>query len=951
LVFDAFISYSHAADGQLAPALQRAIERLARPWYRSRALRVFRDESALSANPHLWLSIQTALNESEWFVLLASPDAVASDWVTRELDQWLATKSPDRILVVLTDGTWGWEPNARASIGSAVPGPMQHAFSEEPRLLDLRWARSETDLDLRNSRFRDAVAQLAAPVHGIAKDELESEDIRLHRRARRLARGGTSVLVLLLVLAVFLGGVALQQRGSAQHQASLARRETDAARRAATGSLARGLAAESLNALHDGQPDVAQLLAVEAYRTEPSVYSRSSLLQTAVDQPALAVQLHGLTNGPDTIALSVDGGIVAAESGSEIRLWDRRSGQLLARPPKGLGAGSLTFADRGRLLLSNLYNPSGRLGIWDVSRGRLLKSLPVSFPWAVSADTKTAAEFDASSGLLELFDLETGESLRSIRTGQTGPLAMSADGTTVTALSTATAPASHQVVVGVRAWTVATGREIGPGCSATSAESPLSPSILVDDVTVAIVTADPFSTSATRGDVLRCDLPTGSVTSRAFALHSDQQVGGISPEAGVVALRSSDGTIQLDDPTTGNVIDGSIDAPLTERMALPTVAFSADGRWFTATGSGGDVRVWRTGSDSPLGQQLDLGSNFEPRHDLHQTPAGQVIGITHNGDVVDVDTHQPLGRIPDASLTTVSPDGHLLAGTGSGGLVVVDLRRHTSAAISADRLACKQPDAIGIAPDDKTLVLSCIATVAPSVGGSGSNARELVQTVDISSSPWRPSRPIEAPVWAGVLTFSPDGHVLAAGAGGGAGAGLQLFDVRGTRLRPRATLAGYGNDVAFRPDSRGLFWSHDGRIDLVSLARTAVRVTAFAPPTGNPSSSISLSRDGSLLAASDGNQIRLWDTNTRLVLGDILGPSNPSCCTTLALSSQSVTAIGGTPNFTNAANGDLILIRFDFDPNDLTRHACTRANRNLTRTEWTQFIGPSRYHRQCPNLP
>ncbi len=56
MAFDAFTSYSHAADGQLAPALQRAIQRLAKPWYRARALRVFRDESALSANPHLWSS-------------------------------------------------------------------------------------------------------------------------------------------------------------------------------------------------------------------------------------------------------------------------------------------------------------------------------------------------------------------------------------------------------------------------------------------------------------------------------------------------------------------------------------------------------------------------------------------------------------------------------------------------------------------------------------------------------------------------------------------------------------------------------------------------------------------------------------------------------------------------------------------------------------------------------
>ena len=35
-----FISYSHAVDGELAPAVQLALHRFARPWYRLRAIRV-----------------------------------------------------------------------------------------------------------------------------------------------------------------------------------------------------------------------------------------------------------------------------------------------------------------------------------------------------------------------------------------------------------------------------------------------------------------------------------------------------------------------------------------------------------------------------------------------------------------------------------------------------------------------------------------------------------------------------------------------------------------------------------------------------------------------------------------------------------------------------------------------------------------------------------------------
>src|SRR5215467_11695034 len=203
MVYDAFVSYSHAADGRLAPALQRGMQRLAKPWFRLRALSVFRDESALSANPHLWSSIATALDDSAWFVLLASPDAASSDWVNRELTYWLAHKPADRILLVVTDGTWKWDGTHLD--GTAVLPALRELFTDEPRHVDLRWAHEAEDVDLRNSRFRDAVAQLAAPMHGVPKDVLESEDVRLHRRARRTARAAAATLALLTAIAVLFG--------------------------------------------------------------------------------------------------------------------------------------------------------------------------------------------------------------------------------------------------------------------------------------------------------------------------------------------------------------------------------------------------------------------------------------------------------------------------------------------------------------------------------------------------------------------------------------------------------------------------------------------------------------------------------------------------------------------------------------------------------------------------
>src|SRR3954469_886351 len=87
--YDAFISYSRAVDGKLAPALQRGLQRFAKPWYRMRALRVFRDDASLSASPDLWGSIQQALDGSRYFILLASPAAAQSPWVAKEAEHWI----------------------------------------------------------------------------------------------------------------------------------------------------------------------------------------------------------------------------------------------------------------------------------------------------------------------------------------------------------------------------------------------------------------------------------------------------------------------------------------------------------------------------------------------------------------------------------------------------------------------------------------------------------------------------------------------------------------------------------------------------------------------------------------------------------------------------------------------------------------------------------------------
>jgi WD40 repeat protein len=350
--FDGFISYSHAADGQLAPAVQRGLHRLAKPWHRRRALWIFRDQTGLSVTPALWSSIQKALDGSEFFVLLASPEAARSPWVNREVEHWLATKSTDRILPVVTDGTWEWDPAAQDFTGdsTAVPEALRGVFTEEPLYLDLRWARHDQHLTLRHSRFRDAIAQLAAPMHGVSKDELEGEDVRQHRRAGRLRVAAVALLLGSTVLASVAGALAMrnaaaatasaqealrqqrvaaEQRGSAEHFAGEARRQEDVARRQLELAKTAGAEAERQEELAERQKGLADQASAEATRQ----------LGNAARAAARARQQERLARRQ---------GALAAESAQQARRQERRAKEQehLTRRQERLAAEAAADAQR-----------------------------------------------------------------------------------------------------------------------------------------------------------------------------------------------------------------------------------------------------------------------------------------------------------------------------------------------------------------------------------------------------------------------------------------------------------------------------------------------------------------------------------------------------------------------------------------------------------------------------
>lgn len=202
--YDAFISYSHAKDKPVAAALQAVLQKLGKPWYRRRALHVFRDDTTLSAAPELWPAIEQALANSRYFIAIASPQFAASKWCAKEIDYWLEHKSIDTMLIAVTGGDLAWSNEAGDFVWSdttPLPATLKARFRGEPKWIDLRPHREAPNV--RDPHLVERGADLAAAIHGIPKDDLLSQELLQQRRAVALAWTTATVLLLFASVAAW----------------------------------------------------------------------------------------------------------------------------------------------------------------------------------------------------------------------------------------------------------------------------------------------------------------------------------------------------------------------------------------------------------------------------------------------------------------------------------------------------------------------------------------------------------------------------------------------------------------------------------------------------------------------------------------------------------------------------------------------------------------------------
>ncbi len=929
--FDAFISYSHAADDALAPSVQRGLQTLARPWNRRRALEVFRDQTGLAVSPGLWSSIRAGLDESEHFVLLASPEAAASTWVNQEIEHWSASHPIDRLLPVVTAGEWIWNSDRGDfdwDLSTAVPPALRDKFREEPRHLDLRWARTETDLDLRNSRFREAIAQLAAPMHHMSPQDLESSDVARFRHLVRLRRAVVAVLAALLVLVSVAGVLAVQNAREARQQQELAEQQ---ARRA----LSLQLLAQA-SVLSDSQKTLSLLLAAEATRLAPAE-AWDSLVTGLQDTTGLD-RIFDIPGGADAdtavSALDVAANTyVSVTQQEDVQLWDLDSGKR-----------------RGQALLT-------REDLYQLSPTELV----------LSDDLALAVMYRCSSNLcnnstpgIQLWDIETRERRLLPHSANASSLVFSNSGDLLAA-------ASSDGFVHI--WNTAT-RKLQAKIPVPFPGEPTGLAFSPDDKALALAQKDD-------GRILVWDVDRprpSSLTHIPFPAKQYPDDIAFGP-GDVVASRDGDGRVRLWDAGNGQprwtLKSGSV--------PIVSLAVGPDGTLATASGNG-NLSLWDVERRRQEGSATSSGSRGRPQ--LMFDPKGALVSIGSDIRSWDVSRWGQIGEElyhHQAAVTalSVSSDGMLASGDERGVIRLWDIAsgQPSGPPLLVGRsgitaLAFSSEGVLGSGDEGGTIRLWDSATGGetrrPLEGHDGAVASLAFSSDGTSLAAgyrmgphgpvWQRGLPIH--VWdvatgsvaerlnigfeGGVasVAFSPLGKFASAGADF-----LASWDV-GTWEYQRLvedSSAGPYTAVAFSPDGRTLassavrfarddnrtviLWTMPtgtGRAEQLGEPLDAGRTRADARSFG----AMAFSPDGELLAGAGDGGVQLWDVPTQEPIGERLG-------------SFPASSIAVSPDGSQVIVGDSagVVQAYPATVDGWLSSACALVSRNLSQRERELYLG------------
>ena len=228
--YKAFISYSHA-DEAWGAWLQRSLEAFSPPGSLAQTLRtagrsarlapVFRDREDLPVAGSLNSAIQAALADSEFQIVLCSPNAANSRWVNEEIKLFHKLHGPGRSFALIVDGEPGAAAIAGRETAECFPPALRFALDPDGRVTDTPSEPLAADARQGGDGKKYALLKIAAGMLGVGLDDLVRRDAA--RRARQAWTITAASLVAataaaaLAVYAVAKGNEAALMRGKAEN--------------------------------------------------------------------------------------------------------------------------------------------------------------------------------------------------------------------------------------------------------------------------------------------------------------------------------------------------------------------------------------------------------------------------------------------------------------------------------------------------------------------------------------------------------------------------------------------------------------------------------------------------------------------------------------------------------------------------------------------------------------
>ena len=883
-------------DSTQRAAARRILLRLANPDGASSDVRRRAQRTELVSGPTEEKVLATLIDRR---LLTASEDTVevAHEALLREwprLRNWLEEDREGRRLHrQLADAAAAWQADGRDDAG-LYRGVRLHAAHD--------WATSH--LGDANPLETDFLA---------TSEAVEEQTVRGAVRAARRLRALVAGLVVLLVAAVLAGVLAAQQRSTARRHAL----QADASRLATLASTLPG-----------DQRDLALLLGAQAYQLRPSAETAGGLQTALVQTPPGLDRVIRYRSSSWLPHLDRTGRLLAVPGqDGTVTISDLANGSTLRtltwRTPREFAE----FSGDAKLIAAG--GADGHIAIWDVATGRQ-SGQPLTYGSGI-----VHAVFDphndnrlyviSNHGLTIwdrhdpqhplLLDILTGI-ISDPANGNTPNLTISPDGRLI---------AAGDIFVGhqsgpAQVWDTRTRKPVHsfPGPIGVLASDGLTLPFGYGGDTV-LLNAETGRLEATVPNTGAAPLATLSPDRRRIA---------VSEQAGTASV------VVVYDLKTMRPVG----APLRlHGTAAYPVGFLPDGRLVTSGYS--EAGIWTLGKKlPPLATDVNTEQGVDRSTETTIFLPGNHTILT--SDLVDgkVQLHNPAsGQLTGYLLggavqgaVAISPDGRLIAaGSQDSGVGIWDLAKHTRIA----RLA-------GV-PSGYGYELSW----SPAGNLIAADIGTAVQLWNVSD-PTRPtllaSIPTPSPAAMNYLLFSPDGRRLVTASDQSGTISVINIAARSVAWPPTTSEAAL-RQVALSPDGKTLATN--------SGDPTHGQLTLLDAATGTPQRSIPLQSYGGVAYLHHGQWIvitgdqtsphaQLYDASTLQPIGAPFPTVDPY----------------GDPVAVNSAGTifsetEVNPLLWNVDPTDWVRTACTIAGRNLSPTEWRQYLPARPYRGTCPQWP